>query len=145
MASERQALEARGMPQLHQMMRSVTDFNNSTISIHYVSEWALKEALRELIQNAIDAMVSFMKLQDGNSHKSDWKVNMNTFTWPTQQDLVIGRITYDPDTQQLTLENPGTINKFNLLLGGSGASKQQEFSIIHHTYHSSHSFTIIFT
>ena len=48
-----------------------------------------------------------------------------TFTWPSQQNLVIGKIVYNPDTQQVLLENPGTINKFNLLLGGSGSSKQQ--------------------
>ena len=124
--------------------------------------WALKEALRELTQNAVDAMVTFMKkrAKENNfvfskSKQTDWKVNMHehnhtlgtyrtfTVTSPSQQNMVIGKITYDPDTKEVTLENPGTINKFNLLLGGSGSNKREEelcekyllFTVLIHNLH----------
>lgn len=140
MAAQRAALEATGMPLLVNMARSVTDFNNSGISIHYVNDWGLKEALRELIQNAVDAMMYFMKINNQNAKKTELikGIKMHehnhsngvyrtfVFEWPQQQNVVLGKITYDPDTQQIILENPGTINKFNLLLGGSGSSKQQQ-------------------
>eukprot|EP00485_Elphidium_margaritaceum_P000813 CAMPEP_0202690292 /NCGR_PEP_ID=MMETSP1385-20130828/5310_1 /ASSEMBLY_ACC=CAM_ASM_000861 /TAXON_ID=933848 /ORGANISM="Elphidium margaritaceum" /LENGTH=550 /DNA_ID=CAMNT_0049345529 /DNA_START=42 /DNA_END=1694 /DNA_ORIENTATION=+ len=126
-----------GMPGLDTLARSVSDFQNTGISIHYVSDWDLKEALRELVQNAVDGIVAYMKQIDANAKKADYKVDMFEhqhvngvyrtfqFRWPAQQNVIIGKITYDPDAESVTLENPGTINKFNLLLGGSGSIKQE--------------------
>lgn len=128
-------MAAQGMPRLAQMPVIVGDYVNSGISINYVPKWGLKEALRELIQNAVDGMTSF--LYDNNGTKEDWKVSIveddhdgvkyrsYIFSWPAQ-NVQIGKISYNPQTQQLILENPGTINKFNLLLGGSGADKRQK-------------------
>ena len=126
---------AGGMPSLSEMPMVVSDYVNSGISINYVHEWGLKQALRELVQNSVDGMTSF--LNENNGHKSDWKVNIieNTyngtkyrsfeFTWPSQ-NIILGKITYHPKDNQLILENPGTIDKFNLLLGGSGSAKRQD-------------------
>eukprot|EP01084_Bolivina_argentea_P136300 240054_1 len=115
------------------MPHVVCDYVNSGISINYVRGWALKEALRELIQNGVDAMAEFMNANGGK--KSEWKVLMNendgtyrsfSFIWPAKNDLLLGKITYDPLAKMLIIENPGTINKFNLLLGGSGAIKKED-------------------
>ena len=106
----RQVLEQSGMPPVHQMATIVGGYVNSGISINYVSGWGLKKALRELIQNAVDGMISYMKSVDQNAKKSDWVPCMHetntsqgtfrtfTFTWP-QRDMVVGKILYDPDTQ----------------------------------------------
>ena len=117
-----QVSEGDGMPAEHQMQTIVSDWRNSGISINYVSGWALKEALRELIQNAVDGMMSFMKSVDANATKKDWFCALHEtnhtngvyrtfpFTWPAR-NMVLGKITYEPDSLRLTLENPGTINK----------------------------------
>ena len=123
-----------GMPNLAEMPQNVDEFINSGISIDYVPEWTFKEGLRELIQNAVDAMATFMIANDGS--KSDWKVVINEhiydnikyrtfdFTWP-EKKITIGRISYDPIKQELLLENPGSMERYNLLLGGSGSIKRQ--------------------
>eukprot|EP01084_Bolivina_argentea_P272507 464000_1 len=131
-------IEQKGLPLMDQVSSIVdNEYTNSGVSVNYVNNWNLKDALRELIQNAVDAMISWMKKNgDEKTKKSDWKIIIQThqhkkgkyrtfiFTWP-KKNKELGRVTYDPDTEQIILENPGTINKFNLLLGGSGSSKQQ--------------------
>jgi len=136
-ASVEETNKMEGMPPINTLQRSVADFQNTGISVHYVSDWSLKEGERELVQNAVDGMIAYMKAVDANCKKADWKINMFEhnhtagvfrtfeFVWPAQQNAIIGRISYDPDAQAITLQNPGTINKFNLLLGGSGSAKQQ--------------------
>ena len=124
------------MPNIKDMPSAIVgQYMNSGISINYVNLWGIKEALRELIQNAIDGMISFLNKQGGK--KSEWNINMVEqtyenikyrsfiFTWPSK-GMTLGKITYIPENEQLILENPGTINKFNLLLGGSGSTKREE-------------------
>eukprot|EP01084_Bolivina_argentea_P185741 320269_1 len=124
-------------PHIDNMPRVAHGYQNSGISINYVPDWGLKEAIRELTQNAVDAMVSWLKNNGGQ--KKDWKPCLYEFkddtsnktyrnfdfTWPTNDNILLGKITYDPLDKELLLENPGTIDKFNLLLGGSGTAKQQ--------------------
>ena len=59
--------------------------------------------------------------------KSDWKISVVEHSHHvTARNIQIGKIEYNHQTKQLVLENPGTINKFNLLLGESGGDKRQE-------------------
>ena len=129
-----------GMPRLNEMADIADEFVNSCISTDYAKNWGLKEGIRELIQNAVDGMATFMMNNGGK--KSDWEVRIKEhttlnnetyrtfdFNWP-KHDKIIGRFTYNPDRKELVLENPGSLKRFNFLLGGSGnIKKENQFSV----------------
>ena len=123
-----------GMPKIDNMCR-VEDFLNSGISVDYVPNWGLKEGIRELIQNAVDGMTEFVMKHGGS--KKDLKVEIKEgiydgkkyrafeWRWPEKEDIIVGNFTYNPAKQELVLKNPGTLKRYNLLLGGSGENKKK--------------------
>lgn len=124
-----------GMPSLGDVnIKHSDEFINSGISVDYVPTWSFKEGIRELIQNAVDGMTTFMLANGGL--KSDLEVRIDDhmyhninyrtydFVWPAK-GVTVGKFSYDPIKQELILENPGSMERYNILLGGSGSIKKQ--------------------
>lgn len=125
-----------GLPTIDEMQTNAEEFINSGISVEYVREWDLKEGIRELVQNAVDGMATFL-LANG-AKKSDWKIVIKEHSYESIQyrsfefifpvnnkEIILGRFTYNPLKQELVLENPGSLQRYNLLLGGSGEIKTE--------------------
>ena len=113
---------------------------NMFIVERYVADWGLKEGLRELIQNAIDACVehilneggdkSELKVaieEHGNYHDAASSYREYALNWHRSDGTIeaVGLVKYDDVLKELVIANIGQINKNNLLLGGSGSIKQQ--------------------
>lgn len=110
---------------------------NSYISSNYVSSWELKEGVREIVQNLMDAVT--LHAGSFGGHKEDIAIQVKTSRIPNQnfreyefvfQNKVIGLIEYNHIIRTLRCSNPGTIPIESLLMGGTEKNNMQSLEVI---------------
>jgi hypothetical protein len=110
---------------------------NTYISTNYVSSWGLKEGVREIIQNLMDAVTQYA-IDHGGSKKDIQVVvldpKLEGQRWREYgfifRDQQIGSIEYDPINSVVRCTNPGTIPIQAILLGGTHKNKVTSLEII---------------
>ena len=111
--------------------RDNSETRNSYISSNYVSIWKLKEGVREIVQNLMDA-VTLHAISLGG-HKEDIIVRVKDISNQRFREYefifrgeIIGQIEYDHILSTLRCSNPGTIPIEGLLLGGTEKDKKNK-------------------
>eukprot|EP00483_Globobulimina_turgida_P012464 UN12487 len=69
------------------MIRS-SNFVNSGISINYVKNWGLKEGLRELMQNMLDGMVSYIIDENGSKSQLETNIIQHSEPWHREYEFI---------------------------------------------------------
>ena len=110
---------------------------NSYISSNYVTSWKLKEGVREIIQNLMDAVTTYAISHGGHRKDVDiWvkerqilnqKFREYTFMF---NDEAIGSIKYDHTQHVLKCSNPGIIPIEAILLGGTEKNRTKSLEVI---------------
>jgi hypothetical protein len=102
-----------------------------------VSSWALKEGVREIVQNLMDAVTLYAISHGG--HKDDIAIRIKDRRISDQrfreyefifQEQVIGQIEYNHILRTLQCSNPGRIPIEAILLGGTEKNKMQSLEVI---------------
>ena len=120
-AGESERLKAQLEEKIQELERR-QEYTNSGIAKTYVPEWGLKEGIREIVQNTLDACtVANGGSRDGVSIQAvqtDGR-RMGSFTIWGKNEQELGAIMMDQESNTLRLMNSGTISRMNLLLGGT--------------------------
>ena len=102
-------------------------FTNMWISDKYCKNWGIKEAIRELIQNQYDGIITKILTKNnlkvikvGNKENINGsKIYLNFDFMNKLDDKIYGRIRYDESINNLTISNEGLLWLGDFLLGGT--------------------------
>ena len=102
-------------------------FTNMWISDKYCKNWGIKEAIRELIQNQYDGIITKILTKNnlkvikvGNKENINGsKIYLNFDFMNKLDDKIYGRIRYDESNNNLTISNEGLLWLGDFLLGGT--------------------------
>ena len=112
------------------------DYKNTWISTNYCNnepnKWDIWEGMREILQNQMDGIVSQLKKKEnvrvipGEETVNGIQYQFEFRSYDPNDTLQYGKIEYDIPNKLLTIQNIGTLETGDLLLGGTKAKENDQ-------------------